>query len=103
MRFIFYGALYRPDVFFFWFYQDGEDSELAEESTESPDESNYMDNEIEDDGERSEKDDLYYEKDECSMQEYEIMKVSCKRLLRSKRIHYKRNLRIICCCTITRG
>lgn len=59
----------------FFFLQDAEDSELAGESTESPDESNYMDNEIEDDGERSEKDDLYYEKDECSMQEYEIMKV----------------------------
>lgn len=56
-------------------HQDADDSEI-EEFTESPESFNYIDNEIEDEDEKSEKDDLYYEKDECSMQEYEIMKVS---------------------------
>lgn len=60
-------------------YQDIGDNE-AKLSTQSPDESNYIDNEIGDDsdGNKSEKDDLYYDKDDCSMQEYEIMKVSEK-------------------------
>lgn len=56
----------------FNYRQDDENKEI-EEPTELPDDSNYLDNEIEDD--MSEKDDLYYDKDECSMQEYEIMKV----------------------------
>lgn len=63
-----------PLTFSLDFCQDAADIE-EKLSTESPDESNYIDNEIGDD-EKSEKDDLYYDKDECSMQEYEIMKVN---------------------------
>lgn len=61
----------------YYYLQDAESPEIKM-STESVDESNYIENEIADDtdGNKSEKDDLYYDKEECSMQEYEIMKVT---------------------------
>lgn len=44
--------------------------------TSTSEEPSYLENEIEDGAdERDEKGDLYYDKDECSMQEYEVMKV----------------------------
>ncbi|KAJ8924834.1 hypothetical protein NQ315_000988 [Exocentrus adspersus] len=54
---------------------------LVREQTEVPlptstsEEPSYLENEIEDSvDEREEKSDLYYDKDDCSMQEYEVMK-----------------------------
>lgn len=74
-------------------------------STESVDDSNYIDNEIADDsdGNKSEKDDLYYDKEECSMQEYEIMKVNENVQFRTHTLNpiFFLHSRTICFCTTT--
>lgn len=45
--------------------------------TSTSEEPSYLENDIEDSAdEKEEKGDLYYDKDNCSMQEYEVMKVS---------------------------
>lgn len=59
-----------------------ESSDNPDDTTETVDDLNYLENEIDDD-DKSEKEEIYNYKDDCSMQEYEIMKVYDKKEITS--------------------